>query len=271
MSTIRVSGDTSGYYDLTVPSAAGTNSIDLSKLPVKNADDSLTINRSGNGVLQAFQTDGTAVGQIDSSFGNLLIRTNGDKSGIRFDTNSLTPFKNGSQTDNAVDLGFSGARFKDIYLSGGINFSANANASGMTSELLNDYEEGTFTPSITFGGGSSGITYSSSRRIGQYTKIGNCVQYYVHIEMTNKGSSSGALQITGLPFTVVGNQHYIPGAVFIQSMNSLTDGAPIFRAQTSTTVLDCYQISNSSYAGITNSNCNNNTGIQVNGKYYTNV
>ena len=31
MSTIRVSGDTSGYFDLTVPSAAGTNTIDLSK------------------------------------------------------------------------------------------------------------------------------------------------------------------------------------------------------------------------------------------------
>jgi len=43
MSTIRVSGDTSGYFDLTVPSAAGTNTIDLSKLPVKDASDNLAL------------------------------------------------------------------------------------------------------------------------------------------------------------------------------------------------------------------------------------
>ena len=140
-----------------------------------------------------------------------------------------------------------------------------------SANTLDDYEEGSFTPSVTFGSGSSGVTYSGSRRVGKYTKIGNVVEYFIHVELTSKGSSTGAVQITGLPFTVVGNQHYIPGAVFIAAMASLTDGAPIFRAQTSTTVLDCYQISNSSYAGITNSNCNNNTGIQVNGKYYTNV
>jgi len=43
MSTIRVSGDSSGYYDLTVPSAAGTNTIDLSKLPVKDASNIIPV------------------------------------------------------------------------------------------------------------------------------------------------------------------------------------------------------------------------------------
>ena len=43
MSTIRVSGDTSGYFDLTVPSAAGTNSIDLSKLPVKDGSNIIAV------------------------------------------------------------------------------------------------------------------------------------------------------------------------------------------------------------------------------------
>ena len=46
MSTIRLSGSSSGYYDLTVPAAAGTNSIDLSKLPVLNASDRLGIGTS---------------------------------------------------------------------------------------------------------------------------------------------------------------------------------------------------------------------------------
>jgi hypothetical protein len=41
MSTIRLSGTSSGYYDLTVPAAAGTNSIDLSNLAVKNSSGQL--------------------------------------------------------------------------------------------------------------------------------------------------------------------------------------------------------------------------------------
>ena len=43
MSSIRLSGTSSGYYDLTVPAVAGTNSIDLSKLPVKDASDNLAL------------------------------------------------------------------------------------------------------------------------------------------------------------------------------------------------------------------------------------
>ena len=38
MSSIRLSGATSGHYDLTVPAAAGTNSVDLSNLQMSNAD-----------------------------------------------------------------------------------------------------------------------------------------------------------------------------------------------------------------------------------------
>jgi len=43
MSTIRLSGATSGHYDLTVPAVAGTNSIDLSNLPVKDSNGNLGI------------------------------------------------------------------------------------------------------------------------------------------------------------------------------------------------------------------------------------
>ena len=46
MSSIRLSGTSSGYYDLTVPAAAGTNSIDLSNLPVKDSSGRLGIGTS---------------------------------------------------------------------------------------------------------------------------------------------------------------------------------------------------------------------------------
>jgi hypothetical protein len=81
----------------------------------------------------------------------------------------------------------------------GIDFSATTEGSGtMTSELLNDYEEGTFTPSITFGGASVGMTGTFS---GRYTKVGRAVTVNGIITLTAKGSSTGNAIITGLPFT----------------------------------------------------------------------
>jgi len=195
---------------------------------------------------------------------NEIVNQSGDNdSGIDLTTNDQIGFKiaNASKwTLNSSGNLFPASTSQGIVLGATSDTSANR---------LEDYEEGSFTPSVTFGGGSTGVTYSSSRRIGKYTKLGNVVEYFVHVELTSKGSSTGAVQITGLPFTVVGDQHYIPGAVFISAMASLASGAPIYRAQTGTTVLDCYEITNSSYSGITNSNYTNSTGVQVSGKYYT--
>lgn len=75
----------------------------------------------------------------------------------------------------------------------GIDFSANANAPGMTSELLNDYEEGTWTPSL---GGNT--TYFSQN--GTYTKVGRLVfvQGLLYINVQGTGSTT---TISGLPFT----------------------------------------------------------------------
>jgi len=85
----------------------------------------------------------------------------------------------------------------------GIDFSANSHAAGMTSELLNDYEEGTWTAGVSFGGGSTGVTYSNNA--GYYTRVGNIVTVSCYLVLSNKGSSTGAARITGLPFTCVNN------------------------------------------------------------------
>ena len=88
-----------------------------------------------------------------------------------------------------------------IFASGkGIDFSATANSSGtMTSELLSDYEEGTWTPTVTFGGGSTGITYSTQS--GGYVKVGSKVTVWFYLQLSNKGSSTGDSKIQGLPYT----------------------------------------------------------------------
>jgi hypothetical protein len=82
----------------------------------------------------------------------------------------------------------------------GVDFSANSNAAGMTSELLDDYEEGSFTPTLA---GPTSITYDAAGRQGNYVKVGDLVLVTIRIEPASI-AGAGALTITGLPFVSSG-------------------------------------------------------------------
>jgi hypothetical protein len=81
----------------------------------------------------------------------------------------------------------------------GIDFSAATDAGGMTSELLDDYEEGTFTPAL-WGNSTAGNTAYASQ-VGFYEKIGRTVHIRGSIEVSSKGTIDGLVFVTGLPFT----------------------------------------------------------------------
>ena len=77
----------------------------------------------------------------------------------------------------------------------GIDFSATPGTG--TSELLADYEEGTWTPTVIGSATAGTATYGA--QIGRYTKIGNRV--YVNLTVSySGGTGTGNLQISGLPF-----------------------------------------------------------------------
>jgi len=80
----------------------------------------------------------------------------------------------------------------------GIDFSATPNPSGMTSELLADYEEGTWTPTVIALTGTI-TSYTSS---GVYTKIGRQVVIAFDFTITNNGTGAGVIAMQGLPFSV---------------------------------------------------------------------
>ena len=94
----------------------------------------------------------------------------------------------------------------------GIDFSANTDDATPDSggEVLDDYEEGTWTPMIT--DGSNNATMSGTYNRGYYTKIGRQVTVTGYIVSTGLGSVSGDIKISGLPFTVANAFNAINGA-----------------------------------------------------------
>jgi hypothetical protein len=100
----------------------------------------------------------------------------------------------------------------------GIDFSATDNGSGtMTSELLNDYEEGSWTPRIS---GTGGGDYTpGAYNVGRYIKVGKIVTASATIHWTAAVTPySGLLIVSGLPYTSLNIGNYraagsIPGQI----------------------------------------------------------
>jgi hypothetical protein len=134
------------------------------------------------------QTNQVVIG--DSARGN---GSNTTTLGNSSTTGTFIPAGNLTLSNGNLILGTSG---------NGIDFSATANSSGtMTSELLDDYEEGTWTPVVR--GSSTAGTYELTTTQGHYTKIGR--QVFIHCNVITAsaptGGGVGDLEIAGLPFT----------------------------------------------------------------------
>jgi hypothetical protein len=163
-------------------------------------------------------TRNTAVGwnsmsTVTTGDNNVCIGDQSDVSGA--DAQNQTAIGQGATavTNNSVTLGNSSVTA--VYMAqdsgatvhcAGINFSATQpapDAGTSSSEVLDGYEEGVFTPTLTTNSTDfTSVTYDSLVK-GKYTKIGNIVhiQGFLRTDAVNKGSASGDVAIGGLPFT----------------------------------------------------------------------
>ena len=151
--------------------------------------------KSDNGSIAIFRKDGTGVGQIgvNSNDQFYMSRSTGQQ-GFKFKNSGLIPANtDGSDSDNDQDLGISSVRWKDLYLSGGV-FLGGTDAA----HQLDDYEEGTWSPTHTQGSGSGSLSDA------KYTKIGRLVHIVFSFTFNNGG---GTMSIGNLPFTA--NSHSI--------------------------------------------------------------
>jgi hypothetical protein len=146
----------------------------------------------------------------------------------------------------------------------GIDFSATPGTG--TSELLNDYEEGTFTPVIR-GLTSAGVgTYSA--QAGSYTKVGNRVSFTIYLSWSAH-TGTGNMAVDGLPFTVTsGNENFAAVAVYLDGDIPLT-ATNILQARTSP---GAAQLLFAQYAiggsGIALVPISSSGGVMLTGNYY---
>ena len=145
---------------------------------------------------------------IDMNGTELILDADGDTS-ITADTDDQIDFKLGGS--DRMSIGSDGhvtiSNGNLIMYSGkGIDFSGTGDSSGRTAELLDDYEEGTWTPTLTSGGS---VTINAA----VYTKIGNLVRVGAYLALSSIPNNNSAFYIAGLPYNVSytaggGNDHY---------------------------------------------------------------
>jgi hypothetical protein len=145
--------------------------------------------------------------RINSSAGGSLIAMNTDSIVMYVSSGAADPVERVSITSTGV-----------LSLNQGqIKFPATQVASADVN-TLDDYEEGTWTMGVSFGGASVGVTSSSNT--GTYTKIGRQVTVNAVIFLTSKGSSTGDARITGLPFTIPNSpNNYSSPSLYFAAIN----------------------------------------------------
>ena len=210
--SIRTSGvvTATSYYgsgaNLTgISAGAGGNTpLDLNDGVKANfgTDDDLRIYAgSGNSFIQH---QDTAAGDlyIDAEASNVYIRSGDGSTGaqdaIVCQNNGKIQFKHAGTTmfetsTNGLKITTAGK---------GIDFSAqtatSASGASMSAEILDHYEEGSFTAKAYQGG--SAITMNYHNTHGRYTRVGNMVTVWMWVRASGTTSSTGGMQIGGLPF-----------------------------------------------------------------------
>ena len=191
---------------------------------------------TGDGDLIDLRKDSTSIGSIGANGSRPYVA--GPSKGIKFGNNSADPCTNsGGTADDSYDLGGSSIRWKDLYLSGGLLVGGTGSAN-----KLDDYEEGTFTPTLSGSSSGSGTLSSVSAR---YTKVGRIVYCEFTFVVNSVGDISGNAIIGGFPFSsgffggqgAVRNQGFggdnTDGIVF-EMLQSTTTGRFHFNSSTST-------------------------------------
>jgi len=192
----------------------------------------LRLNRlSSDGEILQFRKDGSTVGNIGTQGGDLWVGTGNTGAYFWDGSNAIAPWNTSTNTtrDAAINLGTSSVRWQNLYLSGGVYLGGVG-----SSNLLEDYEEGTFTISLK---GSTTNPSTAQTWTSYYTKVGRNVTVFIPAStLLNSTGASGNVYFDGLPFAAT-----IPTTGTVMSYNggswsgsdivSYTSGSSIYLYQ----------------------------------------
>ena len=216
----------------------GSGYINLARDDTADADQILF---AKNGVIHTRLKTINGAFVIDSASGNVHVTANSNS--LNYNGSTLKPF---DSDDNLIDLGTSSARYKDLYLSGGVFLGGTGSANE-----LDDYEEGAWTPTIESTGTAS---FSGAK----YTKVGRLVTCNFYVINIGNTTASTAFSVS-LPFTAATNDKAAP----VSFMGVDIDIGQITAAYIGgTTTAQFYQVSSSTaYQILRHSNFGANTAF----------
>jgi hypothetical protein len=189
----------------------------------------------------------------------------GGASGVRSAITSLLRDVSG-KTDVVFTTAGSGVAASEklrILADGGITFNGDTAAAN----ALDDYEEGTWTMGVSFGGASTGVTYAANT--GTYTKIGRQVTVNGLMSLSNKGSATGSASLTGLPFIIgtASAPFYSVASIWLNNVSFANQFTS--RSEVATTALQLWEITEAgSISRLDDTNFVNNSEVAVSFTYF---
>ena len=194
----------------------------------------------------------------------LGVQTNGDPN-IEAVSGDLKLMKNGS---SIMQLRADGFEMKqDIYFGTAGKGIVLGNTSNVDANTLDDYEEGSFSPTLV--NGNNGYRFQQ----GTYTKVGNLVTFTAYIE-TSATPPSGNLAFGGLPFASIGSRSWVfPFHTNRTSFGTASFDARAYLGGTDTNVYIYYPVNSSSsnFQPINQNGMNaaNASAVWITGSYQT--
>ena len=208
----------------------------------------------------AITINGTSgISGVDGSAGTPALQGSDPNTGISFGTDEVQLITGGTQRALVDSTGY-------LRLAGaGIQFNGDTAAAN----ALDDYEEGLYTPSLSFSGGG---TPTYNYQYASYVKIGNLVHVNGYLSCTSVSGTSGTVRLSGLPYATKNSSflYQAPAIGWYSNLTGITAyGMGLDMAPNLTNHTMVYG-NGTGVSGLNASNITNNFAIEWAFTYYSN-
>ena len=243
---------------MSSPTITGDLTVDTSTLKVDASNNRVGIGTSSPLALLDVSLLGSGSRRLLVNYADSVITVQGANSSSTNENLRITGdnliFSSGSGT---------GTERMRVLSGGGLTF----NGDTATANALDDYEEGTFSPTFGASNGSSTTTYTTQQ--GAYTKIGNTVFFNIYIVLNSISTSIHSVIVIGaLPFTNTGNRVSIHSIRSSGFQGSGDDSRPFAgTVEANNTKIELVKAVSGGTSDFTTSNSQGGTIVYIAGQY----